>query len=53
MFLECFPDRLTPTWFDSFFNRIYVLDHTSRLFYELDDIGYNTPHTGPPSYQTH
>ena len=40
MFLECFPDRLTPDWFDNCYNRTYVLDHASRLFYELEDIRY-------------
>ena len=40
MFIDCFPDRLTPTWFDNCHNRIYVLDHASRHFYELDDIRY-------------
>ena len=38
LFVECFPDRLSPAWFDSCYNRIYVLDHTSRVFYELDDL---------------
>jgi len=38
LFVECFPDRLSPAWFDSCYNRIYVLDHTSRVFYELDDV---------------
>jgi len=40
MFLECFPDRLTPAWFDNCYNRVYVLDHASRHFYELEDIRY-------------
>ena len=38
MFVDCFPDRLSPHWFDSRFSRVYVLDHASRLFYQLDDV---------------
>jgi len=40
MFLGCFPDRLTPAWFENTYNRLYVLDHASRHFYELEDVRY-------------
>jgi len=38
MFLQCFPDKLTSSWFDNSSNHIYVFDHQSRHFYQLTDI---------------
>jgi hypothetical protein len=38
LFVRAFPRALSMRWFDSLLRKIYVLDHTTGVFYELDDL---------------
>ena len=38
LFVRSFPHWLSMRWFDSPSHKIYILDRTSGIFYELDDL---------------
>ena len=40
LFVRSFPHSLSMRWFDAPSHKIYILDHTSGIFYELDDLRF-------------
>lgn len=40
LFVRSFPHCLSMRWFDAPSRKIYILDQTSGIFYELDDLRF-------------
>jgi len=40
LFVRSFPHILSMRWFDAPSRKIYILDQTSGIFYELDDLRF-------------